>query len=104
MRYRVIISSVDESFDIITENGGVAYFHYADNNFVTKYFERSLRDCTNSNYVWDELSEGKAYTKDWEGAPTFNEVVKDALGWLVFPEPETWEHDENLWTEFFPKK
>ena len=53
--------------------------------------------------MWDKLSEYKVYIKDWEGEPTKEEMIKDALDWLVFTSPDTWEIDDDLYLEFFPK-
>ena len=102
MKYRIIYSKVDESFDIITEKGGVASFHYNGDNFVTSYFQKGLNECNPDNYLWDELSQGKVYFKDWEAEPTEEEAIEDALNWLVFPQPDEWEQDDSLYTDFFP--
>ena len=101
MKYRVIQSKTDGSLDIVTETGGVASFYHNGENFVTSYFQRGLNECTPNNYLWDELSQGKVYFKDWEGEPTEEEIVDDALNWLVFPQPQEWEQDNNLYTNFF---
>jgi len=104
MKYRINQSSVDESFDIITEDGSVAVFYHNKENYVTHYYQRSLSECNPADYVWDELSEDKIYIKDWEGDPKVSEVIEDALGWLMFPAPaEGWTQDDSLWAEFFDR-
>lgn len=105
MKYRINQSSVDESFDIITEDGGVAVFYHNQENYVTHYYQRSLSECNPANYVWDELSEGKVFITDWEGDPKVSEVIKDMLDWLVCPPPaEGWQQDDTIWAEFFDKE
>jgi hypothetical protein len=104
MKYK-IYHRIDNSYDIITEDGGVAVFYHNQENYVTHYYERSLSECNPADHVWDELSEGKIYINDWEGSdePAEEEVIKDALEWLVFPAPaEGWELDQSIWSEFFP--
>ena len=102
MNYRIVNSTVDESFDIITETGGVASFHHNGENYVSTYFSKSLVDCDPSGYVWDELSQEKVYFNDWDKEPTKEEAIKDALEWLVFPPPPEWVEDNSLYTDFFP--
>jgi hypothetical protein len=101
MRYRVIKSALNE-VDVLTENGGVATFYHNGDNYVTNYYTTNLGDCDPTNYVWDELSQSKVYIHDWDGEPTEEEVVQDALSWLVFPAPtEGWTIDDSLWNNFF---
>jgi len=105
MKYRINQSSVDESFDLITEDGSVAVFYHNTENYVTNYYERKLSECNPASHVWDELSQGKIYIIDWEGDPKVSEVIKDALDLLVCPPPaEGWEQDNTIWDEFFNKK
>jgi hypothetical protein len=102
MKYKIFHHS-DNSYDIITEDGGVAAFYHNQENYVTHYYQRSLSECNPANYVWDELSEGKIYINDWEGDPKVSEVIADALEWLMFPAPtEGWELDQSIWNDFFP--
>ena len=104
MKYKIFHHS-DNSYDIITEDGGVAAFYHNDENYVTHYYQGRLTDCKPEGPLWDQLSESKVYIKDWEGSdePTEEEVIKDALEWLVFPAPaEGWELDQSIWSEFFP--
>ena len=103
MRYRVIDSKVDESFDIITENGGVVSIHHNGENWVSSYYQSKLTECKSDDYIWDILSDSKIYVYDWESEPTKEDIIKDALDWLVFPKPESWEIDNDLFLEFFPK-
>jgi hypothetical protein len=101
MKYRVSNSKVDESFDIITENGGVVSVHHNGENWVSTYYQNRLTDCTHDDYVWDKLSENKVYLQDWEGEPTKAEMIQDALDWLVFPKPDKWEIDNRIFKEIF---
>lgn len=102
MKYRVITNTIDGSFDIVTERGGVASFYYNGENFVTSYFQRGLNECDPQNYLWHELFQGRVYFKDWDEEPTEEEAINDALNWLVFPQPAEWEQDDSLYTDFFP--
>jgi hypothetical protein len=104
MKYK-IYHRTDNSYDIITEDGGVAAFYHNDENYVTHYYQGRLTDCNPEGSLWDELSQSKVYIKDWEDSdePPKEEVIKDALEWLVFPAPaEGWELDQDIWNEFFP--
>jgi hypothetical protein len=107
MKYRINQSSVDESFDLITEDGGVAVFYHNTENYVTNYYAKRLSECNPANNVWGELSEGKSllvYTHRQED-PTVSEVIKDMLDWLVCPPPaEGWQQDDTIWAEFFDKE
>jgi hypothetical protein len=49
------------------------------------------------------MAQGKVYFKDWDGSPTKEQVVEDALNWLYFPSPPEWQEDDSLYTDFFPK-
>jgi hypothetical protein len=111
MKYKVNRTYQDSSFDVITEDGGVASIHHNGNNFVTTYYPLRLGDCdmnwTARNYfVWSDLSNHKTQFKDWVGEhwePLEIEMILDALDWLVFPKPiDGWEQDQTIWTDFFP--
>jgi len=101
MKYRIIDSG--ESFDIVTEKGGVASFYYNSENHVTTYFQNRLDDCNPDADLWEQMSQGKVYFKDWDGSPTKEQVIQDALNWLYFPSPPEWQEDDSLYTDFFPK-
>lgn len=106
MKYRVNRTYKDGSFEVITEDGGVAAVHHNGSNYVTTYYGVRLTDCDINNYIWDELSKDKTYFKDWEGDDALEiDMILDALEWLVFPSPqEEWEQDDTIWTEFFPPR
>ena len=105
MKYRVNRTYKDGSFDVITEDGGVASIHHNGDNYVTTYYRRRLDECDPTKYLWDELSEGKTECKDWdEEYPLEIVMILDALNWLVFPNPHCWDADDTLWTDFFPPK
>jgi len=101
MKYRINRDYTDGSFDVIVEDGGIASIHHNGYNFVTTYYGVRLGDCDNSNYIWDELSTGKAQHKDWdEQEPMEVEMIKDALEYLVFPPPQDgWEEDNTIWKD-----
>jgi hypothetical protein len=106
MKYKVNRTYQDASFDVITEDGGVASVHHNGNNFVTTYYSLRLGDCNTDNILWDDLANDKTQFKDWVGEyfdPLEIEMILDALDWLVFPHPqEGWVQDNTIWTEFFP--
>jgi len=105
MKYRVIQSQVDESLDIITEDGGVASLHHNGDHYITTYYQRNLNDCDLNNYIWDELSEDKTYMTDWDGDPTTSEVITDALNWLAPHVPaDEWVSDNSIWAHVFPER
>lgn len=97
MKYNVI-KNPDGGFDVFTEDGGVAEVSViSDGNYTTTYYQRRLTDMT-SDYdnKWTYLAEGKAYVKDWEHDPSYEEALMDALNWLVIPSPDEWVLDEEL--------
>lgn len=100
MKYRVIVNE-NFSCDIITENGNVASFYYSDGKYGTSFFKKNLKDCDEGEYVWDELGSGDVYYYDWDKKPKYNDVVEQALDWLVIPSPDVWEEDDNLFNNFF---
>lgn len=107
MKYRVIKSKVDESFDIVTEDGGVAYVYHNGEHYVTTYFSRRLTDLSNPNKSWwDELTDiGRTNLKDWDkDHQDIEAIIKDALEWLVFPAPLKWEIDETLFSEILKRE
>jgi hypothetical protein len=98
MKYRVHKSTVDESFDVITEDGGIASVYYNDFNLVTNYYEANLNEINKDNYLWDELSNARIYCHDWEEGVTNQEVIQDALDWLN-SQVETWELDNTIYQD-----
>jgi len=107
MKYRVNRTYRDGSFDVITEDGGVASVHHNGETYVTTYHATRLSDCDHTKGVWYELSNGNAQIKSWdeEYDPLEIEIIMEALDWLVFPRPqEGWEQDDTIWTEFFPQR
>lgn len=101
MKYRINNSYEDQSFDIITEDGGIASVYHNGDNTVTNYYQSRLTDIDINNYLWDELSSSKVYCKDWDTAPSTDEVIKDALDWLVCPSPQYWELDNTIFEDVF---
>jgi hypothetical protein len=99
LKYRVVYNT--DSFEIITEKGGVASCYKTPENFVTNFFCKSLNECDTDKDIWEQLAEGKVYFKDWEKTPTVQEAIENALEWLVFPAPSKWVEDKTLYTDFF---
>lgn len=97
MKFR--INTIDKNeFDVITEDGGIASIYESDNCFQTMYYQTRLTEISEDVHteVWDDLSEGKAYLKEWDGDPSVEELIQDALEWLVFPQPDKWERDDTI--------
>lgn len=88
---------VDEAI-IRTEDGGVALIYHNGEHFTTDYFQSR---CFLPEIDWDKLAEGKGQYKDWpEDIEQINEeMIKDALDWLVFPNNVKFEISEHLNTK-----
>lgn len=99
MKYR--INQINEmEFDVIVEDGGVVSVYHNDENQVSMYYQDRLREDMDSDEIWEILGSGKAYTKEWPDGTSRDEIIQDALGWLVLPAPESWELDESIWNKF----
>ena len=97
MKYRVIIEQNDE-FIIVTEDGGIVAVHNNGENLVSTYYQNRLTDVTSLDEVWEQLSTGKAFMKDWDNE-SVQTIIQDALNWLVVPAPEQWVEDNSIWEE-----
>jgi hypothetical protein len=103
MRYRINRGYTDDSFDVIVEDGGIASIYHNGSNFVSVYFVARLSDCDRFvRDIYGELSFfNQQYYKDWTEESTENEMIEDALRWLVFPSPEEgWQQDDTIWSDF----
>ena len=99
MKYRIIKTS-DTDFDIITEDGGVASVHYNGEKLCTNYYQSRLTDIDCDDDIWEQLSEGKIYNKDWTEKESNQEIITDALNWLVVTSiPMNWEIDNSLYNQ-----
>jgi hypothetical protein len=101
MKYRIHKSLVDESFDVITEDGGIASVYHNGENITTNYYQLRLTDIDKDEYLWDALSCAKIYYRDWDDGVGNDEIVNDALNWLVFPSPKNWELDNTIFQDIF---
>ena len=99
MKYR-IIQHDEMEFDVIVEDGGVVSVYHNDENQVSMYYQDRLTDDIDPDEIWETLAEGKAYMKDWPEGTTKEEIIQDALDWLVVPEEKNWELDETIWNKF----
>lgn len=82
----LIITSKDEA-DLFLDDGGVASFHHNGENMLTTYYQDRVDQDTLSDdeSIWDVLSEGKQYCKDWHGEHELTqEMIDDAVAWLGF--------------------
>lgn len=98
MKYRVKEYQYME-FDIITEDGGIVSVHHNGEHPVSTYYQDRLESWMEADYVFDQLAEGKAYHKDWTDDTPEEDIIQDALNWLVLPAPTIWEKVDNLFTE-----
>jgi hypothetical protein len=92
MKYAIIKHGTAE-FDVVTEDGGVASIYLNGYGYTTMYFQSRIE---NGNF--DEVTEGKAYCKDWSGNEEDDVMIADALKWLD-PFEDKWEHDDSIWPQ-----
>ena len=98
MKYRVIKNSDTLNLTIVVEDGGIASAYDSGDEVITEYYGHRLDEIDGED-VWNELSNGKMYIKGWEDhRPTEEELIADALDWLVFPAPKKWELDNNIYS------
>jgi hypothetical protein len=99
MKYKVLeISNTD--FDIITEDGGLVSVHYNGDNYISDYYQTRLTEIDPDEDLWEQMGEGKIYHKDWNPEANKEEMILDALKWLVVSkEPINWEIDNNLFNK-----
>lgn len=100
MKYR--INQLEENeFDIIIEDGGVVSVYHNGDNLVSMYYQNRITKEMDPEEFWDDLGSGKAYIKDWTDGISKDEIILDALNWLVLPAPaEGWVQDDSIWPEF----
>jgi len=78
------------SVHVIVEDGGVASAYNPDNYYRTEYYGSRITPKTSFVNLWDELSEGKMYTRDWDGLrgsplkkdKVDDEMIMDMVNWL----------------------
>lgn len=94
MKYR--IKQIDEKeFDVITEDGGIASIYCNEDGYNTMYYQSRITDAYCMDDVDDVLADSKAYFKEWGENADKDEMIKDALSWLVVGE-NTWERDDTI--------
>ncbi len=84
MKAKVIFTSESEA-DIFISDGGVATLHHNGEHIITTYYQDRVvaEELNNDESIWEKLSEGKAYIKDWEGRDIIDdEMIEDAVNWL----------------------
>lgn len=99
MKYRVI-AQMPMQVDVITEDGGIATIYHNGENMVTMYYENRLTTIDPKEDIWEQLSYSKAYMKDWDDTMEMEDIIKNALEWLVFPSPKSWEVDNSLFSKY----
>ena len=99
MKYR--INNINEmEFDVIVEDGGVVSVYHNDDNQISTYYQDRLTEDMDPDEIWENLGSGKAYCKEWPDGTTREEIIQDALEWLVIPAPEEWVLDDTIWNQF----
>jgi len=79
--YGIIIEEELNEAIIRMEDGGLATIHLGCENFQTEYYQTRTKD---EVIDWDQMSESKIYSKNWEGKESIDvEMIKDAVSWLV---------------------
>ena len=99
MKYR--INQFNEmEFDVIVEDGGVVSVFFNDENQISTYYQSRIREDMDPDEMWISLGEGKAYVKEWPVETSREEIIQDALNWLVLPAPDEWILDDTIWEKF----
>jgi len=94
MKYR--INQLDkDNFDVITEDGGIASIYRIENVFNTMYYQSRINEAKSMDEIEEILWDSKAYIKYWSEDTLYDEIIKDALGWLVMGNTE-WERDDTI--------
>jgi hypothetical protein len=99
MKYRIIKHSPME-VDVVTEDGGIATIYHNEENMVTMYYQDRLTTISPKEDIWEQLSYSKAYMKDWDASIELEDIIKNALEWLVFPAPQSWEIDNSIFSNY----
>jgi len=98
MKFKAVIKG--DNLVVVTEDGGVATIHHNGDNYVTTYYQSRLTDVNDPQELWQELGEGKTYSKDWIQFD-MPEMIYDILQWLcVEASTIKWKLDESIWPEF----
>jgi hypothetical protein len=102
MKYKTIRK--DDIIIIITEDGGLAEIHYAEEldegdgrQSTTEYYQNRFteEDLLSTESIWDILGEGKAYYNDWTTPFDDPNHIIDALNWLAID--ESYQEDNSIW-------
>lgn len=100
MRYR-IVEKENDSFAVVTEDGGYTFLFQENGNWVSEYYQNRL---FNGSYevVMEYLQEGNMYRKEWTENPSAEILIKDALNWLVISTTDVnFEESNDIWTDLF---
>lgn len=104
MKYRInAYDSLGFEYDIITEDGGIVSVCSDLGATISTYYQDRLQEGMLPGYVWGVLGEGKTYIREWEYSNSFDDILNDALGWLVMGN-EVWERDDTIWQDVIPQK
>lgn len=71
---------------LIVSDGGIATFHHNGEHIIATLFQNRVELFTFNYRMWNALDEGKVHIMDWHTKQDIDdEVIQDALNWLVFP-------------------
>ena len=102
MKYRINpYDTWGAEFDIITEDGGVVSVCSGLGGTISTYYQNRVRPGMFISEALEHLQEGKAYVKEWEYEDTCEDIVQDALAWLVMGQKQ-WDRDDSIWLDVFP--
>ena len=104
MKYR--INKYDNyagEFDIITEDGGLVSVCSGLGGTISTYYQNRIQAGQSGSENLLHLQEGKAFIKEWDYASTHDDILNDALGWLVLGHV-VWERDDSIWQDVFPER
>lgn len=99
MKYRILEYSHTD-FNLITEDGGLAFIYHNGDNYITEYYQNRLTEIDENEDIWEQLGEGKVYYKEWSKEYDKQSAINDALNWLVVSStPINWEIDNSLFIQ-----
>lgn len=104
MKYRINkYDALGFEYDILTEDGGLVNVCSDLGATVSTYYQNRIQAGQSGSENLLHLQGGKAFIKEWDYASTFDDILNDALGWLVMGNV-VWERDDSIWQDVFPEK
>jgi len=73
-----------EEADIVIEDGSIASIYHNGEHIITNLYQSRI-DLDSNDYFENLANNSKIYLKDWDKYQNINnEIVEDAVTWLVF--------------------